>query len=239
MISIVIPVRNEESVIEKTLLKLREIKNLEYEIIVSDGNSTDKTVEICNKYADKVIEATEKQKTIAAGKNAGVAIARGEFVLFIDADIIIPEPERVIREVLATMEKDPQVFGITVSLRVFPEMETFMDYMVFGAVNWVHYFRNNWFHSGSASGEFQFVRHEAFKKIGGFEEKFAVGEDNVMFWRLSQIGKTRMLKHIGVYHTGRRAHIIGWPKLLYQWLSNSYFLAFKGRSKMNEWEPIR
>lgn len=239
MISIVIPVKNEESVIEKTLLKLKEIKTLDYEVIVSDGHSTDTTVEICKKYADKVIEPENPQKTIAAGKNAGAAVARGEFLLFIDADIIIPEPDILLNKVLSYMQSDPSILGVTVSLRVFPEMQTFLDWVIFGAVNWVHYFRNNWIGSGSSSGEFQFVRHEAFKQIGGFEEKFAVGEDNVMFWRLSRIGKTRMLKKLFVYHTGRRAHIIGWPKLLYQWLSNSFYLAFRNKSSMDKWEPIR
>ncbi len=87
MISIIIPTKNEESVIEKTLTSLKNNLSLPHEIIVTDGASTDKTVEIAKKYADKVVEhAGPERQTIAAGRNAGAAVAAGDFLAFMDAD---------------------------------------------------------------------------------------------------------------------------------------------------------
>lgn len=54
MISFIIPTLNEESVLEN-ILKWLSGFNGEHEIIVSDGKSNDRTIEIANKYADKVV----------------------------------------------------------------------------------------------------------------------------------------------------------------------------------------
>ena len=59
MISFIIPTLNEEKTIEKTLKNLSEYFG-EKEIIVSDGRSSDKTIEIAKKYTDKVIIHDEK-----------------------------------------------------------------------------------------------------------------------------------------------------------------------------------
>jgi glycosyltransferase involved in cell wall biosynthesis len=62
MISFVIPSLNEEATIEKTLLWISKYSG-EKEIILSDGRSTDKTLEIARKYTDKIViyEGTERQ----------------------------------------------------------------------------------------------------------------------------------------------------------------------------------
>ena len=58
------------------------------------------------------------------------------------------------------------------------------------------------------------VRRDVFTKMGGFNEKLTAGEDHEFFQRLAKAGKTHFEKSLTVYHTGRREHEIGWPKLL-------------------------
>ena len=84
-ISIIVPTRNESETIAVTLAPLREPGVLE--VIVADGASRDDTREIAQSLADCVIEAPPGR---ARQMNAGAAAARGEILLFLHADTIVP-----------------------------------------------------------------------------------------------------------------------------------------------------
>jgi len=88
-ISIITPTYNSA----KTLAScLDSIKNQDYkgdiEIIIADGGSTDSTLEIAQKYTDKIYP--NPLKTGEAGKAAGVKHARNEIIALIDSDNILP-----------------------------------------------------------------------------------------------------------------------------------------------------
>ena len=90
MISFIIPTLNEETTIEKTLKNIKEF-SLDKEIIVSDGGSKDRTTEIAKRFTDKVLVHSKKERqNIAGGRNSGAKEAKGEFVVFVDADVLIP-----------------------------------------------------------------------------------------------------------------------------------------------------
>ncbi len=239
MLSIIIPTLNEEKVIEKTLKSLRDYKG-DYEIIVSDGRSTDRTIEISKKYADKVMvyEGITRQ-TIAMGRNLGASVAKGEYLLFLDADIYIPDINIFFARAISFFEKDSKLVGYSVYLKVFPEMANFADRFFFSLFNHMFYFLSNILHIGASYGEFQMVRNDSFKKLGGYNEKIAVAEDNEFFKRLAKSGKTIIDSKLIVYHTGRRAHKIGWPRLLVSWWVNQLSVSFLNKSYNSEWKEIR
>lgn len=241
MLSIIIPTRNEEKIIGETLKKLRDgITEHAFELIVADGGSTDRTIEIAHRYADVVLEFHEKErKTIAWGKNKGAQAAKGDMLLFIDADIALPQPNELLRAALARFAADPKLVGLTANLRVFPGMETFADWFFFGMVNRDHWLNNNVFQSGSASGEFQMIPKRAFDQVHGYKDYLPVAEDNDMFRRLAEIGHTRIARDLTAYHTGRRAHEVGWPRLLREWLVNYLSVRFFDRSHHKEWYEVR
>jgi GT2 family glycosyltransferase len=83
------------------------------------------------------------------------------------------------------------------------------------------------------------VRAQSFKKIGGYNEKLVVAEDNDLFLRLSKIGKVKKIWNLKVYHTGRRAHQIGWLKLLFEWLTNYFSVLIFKKSISKKWKEIR
>ena len=83
------------------------------------------------------------------------------------------------------------------------------------------------------------VREEIFRRVGGFNEALVAAEDCELFSRISNIGRVFFQKDLLVYHTGRRAHAIGWPRLLYQWTANGISVALYKKAHSKEWTPIR
>ncbi|MCK9313305.1 MAG: glycosyltransferase [Methanocorpusculum sp.] len=90
MISVVVPSFNEESGIEACLKSLcdQTLPRDQYEIIVVDGNSKDKTREIAEKYADKVFIQTSKK--VGGARNDGVLASRYDLIVTTDADCFLP-----------------------------------------------------------------------------------------------------------------------------------------------------
>lgn len=239
-LSIIIPTLNEEKILEKTLKALRQLNAVDYEIIVSDGRSTDRTVNIAKQYADVVVEhqGTARQ-TIGQGRNAGAGVAKGEYLLFLDADVFIPEINDFFVKALNLFAGDAKLAGLTVSLKVLPESVTLSDKLFFGLVNRLHQLNNNVLRIGSSSGEFMLVKAGTFRGIDGFNPALVSGEDMDMFSRLNKTGRTKIETGLYVLHTSRRAHRTGWIPLLTVWLANSLFNKILKKSLSKEWSVIR
>ncbi len=84
-ISVIIPTYNEESVIEECLESLNFQTFKDFEIIVVDDGSTDKTWEILSKF--KIQKFKQNHLGPAAARNLGASRARGEILVFVDADM--------------------------------------------------------------------------------------------------------------------------------------------------------
>ena len=83
MISIIIPTLNEEKYLPKLLGCIRNQAYKNYEVIVADAGSKDKTREIAKKHGCRIV----KGGMPAVGRNSGARIAKGSILLFADADI--------------------------------------------------------------------------------------------------------------------------------------------------------
>jgi glycosyltransferase involved in cell wall biosynthesis len=239
LISIIIPTLEEEKLIAKTLAALEFSSS--HEIIVSDGGSRDRTVALARPLADRVlVHAGPSRQTIAQGRNAGAAIASGEFLVFLDADCTVQNPELFFREAVRQFRENEKLVALAARLRVSPEKETFGDKVVFSATNAITRFRNNVWQKGDApGGEFQMVRATAFQSSGGYREDLVTCEDRDFFARLARIGRVRSDSRLTVFHTGRRGHAVGWPRLILIFLANTISFRLRGKSYSKEWEPIR
>ena len=151
----------------------------------------------------------------------------------------MPKPSEFLKKLTACFEREPKLLAATVSIRVRPNDETWPDFFIFGFINYLYFAMNNVLRIGAASGEFQFVRTDAFRKVNGFNEKLVVAEDQDLFQRLSKLGRIRIVLSLLAYHSGRRAHVVGWPKLLWKWWTNYFSLVVLRRSTSKEWEPLR
>ena len=89
MISVIIPVYNVEKYISQCLDSVCNQTNRDLEIILVDDGSTDASDKICDEYAchDKRIHVIhQKNSGAAAAKNAGLRVASGEYLSFVDSD---------------------------------------------------------------------------------------------------------------------------------------------------------
>lgn len=238
-ISIVIPTLREEQYLERTLKNLQSLQ-LPHEIIISDGGSTDGTLEIARRYTDKIVVWDKSHRqTFGEAKNAGAALAQGEYFVFIDADVILPEPEHFFREILNFFAANPKVVAATVPLKVLPDHARFGDRFFMEPLNIWYILSNNYLHFANASGEFQMVRADAFKRVGGFSEHLIGGEDTDFFNKLGRIGRTRIYTKLAAYHTCRRPHKVGWVKLYFIWLWQGITVLMFKQTAMKEWKVIR
>ncbi len=109
LLSIIVPGQNVEAYIGKCLDSLldQDISSSDYEIIVVNDGSTDKTKEIVEGYVSShsnVILINQQNKGLSGARNSGVKVARGSYVMYIDSDDYIEK--NVLGGLLAQAERD-------------------------------------------------------------------------------------------------------------------------------------
>lgn len=103
-ISAVLIVKNESRTIDACLAALRQVAD---EIVVADTGSDDETLEKARAHTDKVI-SLNWEDDFSIARNAAIAVATGDWVLSIDADEVIREPETARRQLLDFIQFQPQ-----------------------------------------------------------------------------------------------------------------------------------
>jgi len=110
LVSIVIPVRNEETALRRLLNTFKRQTYKNFEVIVVDGHSTDETVRIAKKYGARVIEEHGAYRSPANARNIGVEESVGEIIGIMDSDNEV-EPNFVKSTVDAYLKDKNRFFG--------------------------------------------------------------------------------------------------------------------------------
>ncbi|MDD3939883.1 MAG: glycosyltransferase, partial [Patescibacteria group bacterium] len=90
MLSIIIPTLNEEKYLPRLLESIKRQEFSDYEIIVSDAGSSDKTKMVAENYGANFI-LSNKIKHPSFQRNKGAEISKGGILLFLDADSVLPD----------------------------------------------------------------------------------------------------------------------------------------------------
>ncbi len=239
--SIIIPTFNEEKLLPALLSEISDAelkKRFDYEVIVSDGGSRDKTLEIAKRYADKVVEHHESSRQlISQGRNRGAETASGEILIFINADIRISELEKLFMKIEDEFFPGNYI-AMTCGVKVFPEDEIFSDRLFLGFYNRYFSFLN-FIGLGMGRGECQVIRKVDFFELNGYNEEMAAGEDFDLFKRLRRKGKILFLKTFFVFESPRRYRKYGHVKVFFTWLANALSVMAFNKSLSDDWEDIR
>lgn len=186
MISVVVPTLNEAKYLENTLqCLLNQRCSKPYELIVADGGSTDATLRIAERYADRVVIA--QRKGVAAERNAGARVAKGKVLVFVDADTLLL-PHSLERLMAPFRQKG--VVGV--ACPILPLSNKLADLLSFFALN-CFVKLSILFEVPQVCGTCCSYSKEAFERVGGFNEGLNHLEDFDFSLRISKLGKIAWL----------------------------------------------
>ena len=203
MLSIIIPTLNEEELLPKLLRSIKRQTFSDSEIIIADADSTDGTKEIAKKFGAKLV----KGGLPAVGRNQGAKASKGDLLLFLDADVILPDMflEKMVKEFerknlnVASILIDPQTSKKKIKL--------FFDYFYNYPVKKLEKF----FPYGMMAYLIEKNLHE---KIKGFDERIKLAEDIDYLRRAAKFGKFGVLREVKVSFSLRRFYQDGWAKVI-------------------------
>lgn len=220
MISIVIPAYNEEKYLPKLLKCIKQQTYKDYEIIVADADSNDKTRRIAKKYGCKIVEGGMP----SVGRNNGAKAAKGNILLFLDADVQFDKNflENAVKEIKA---RDLDVAGC----HTFPLTSHIIDKIFFSIFN-VWTFATQFFYP-NASGSGIFCKKWLHEKVKGFDETIKLSEDMDYAKRCGRHGKFRIIKSAKSYVAMRRFEKEGRFKIGFKLLLSAFYRIFLGEIK--------
>ncbi len=231
LVSIVIPALNEEKNIVSCLKSIRAQKYAgRVELIVVDGRSKDKTVELAKKYADRVLVA--RKPIIAAGRQKGCMAAKGDILVFSDADVVADE--NWLARLVEPFEDEKTVctFG-AIYLRDGSALDSFLSKHVF-----TFFLRaSNALGFSSGAGSNMAVRATAFKTLGGFR-MVVTGEDVDLQSRLRRVGKIVFVPSAVISTSARRIKKWGFWKFVAFHAKNWVGMNLLHEQPMAEYEKL-
>lgn len=223
--SIVIPAFNEEDFLPKTLHAVKKAMGTVAhigEIVVVNNNSTDNTAEIAEKHGAKVV--FEKKNQIATARNSGAKAAKGQYIIFLDADTSITSD--ILNKALNLMQKGAAGGGITVQFD--SKLSKSSDFFL---ALWNKFSKT----FKIAAGCFIFCEKKAFDDFGGFNEKLYASEELYFCLALKKWAKKHkkeviIIHDISIISSARKFH---WYKASDMWklIFIVIFLPFFGFSK--------
>lgn len=212
MISIIIPVWNEEKYLPKLLDCIKKQKYENYEIIVADADSTDKTKQIAREHGCKIV----KGGSPAVGRNNGAKIAKGEILAFFDADVQFSQD--FLRNVIDEFKhRKLDVAGCLIK-----PLSNGMIYRIFFVIYNFIIFLIQFFYP-NAAGCSIFCKKSLYKKVKGFDETIKLGEDLDYVNRCSKHGKFRIIKSEKVSLSMRRFDHEGKLKVAFRHIASALY----------------
>jgi glycosyltransferase involved in cell wall biosynthesis len=194
MLSIVVPTYNEEAFLPRLLASIDAQDFTDLEVVVADNHSRDRTRAVARAHGARVVSGG----TPAVGRNRGAQAARGDYLMFLDADVVLPEGflSRIIRRF------DEDYVDICIPW-IRPIDGTKAIYRT------IYQFSNTFYKLMEALqpqglGVCILVTRRLHERVGGFAESKRVSEDYDYISRAAKVGRFRVFTNVHVYHSVRR-----------------------------------
>lgn len=208
-LSVVIPTLNEEENLGQCVKSLACQTMQNFEVIIADGGSVDRTVDIAetNGFTVLTVEKT-RPHDVSTAKNLGAKHAVGDVLFFLDADMIL-EPNCF--EVLTKGYEESDVVGI--ALKVLPSESNRIEKVMYECNNYLARFGNMiGLHEISYFSCHSYLR-DAFMWVGGFRMDLLACEDLDLSLRLRRLGR---------YIVTPRSVLWTSPRRLREWSRHGY-----------------
>lgn len=214
LVSVIITTRNEE---ERIIRLINSIKGQTYrykEIILVDNNSSDKTPEIAKEMGVKVFNYGPER---SAQRNYGAKISKGDYLLFIDADMELSKD--VLKECIEKCKQADNMGGV-----IIPEHSIGKNF-------WekVKSFERSFYNlkGDETTDAARFFTRQAFNKVGGYDEKITGPED----WDLPE-----NVKRLGYKITRVKSVIYHYERInsLFDLLKKKFYYALKSHRYLSK-----
>ena len=218
-VSVVVPTWNEERYLPRCLSSLVNQKHTEpFEIIVVDGGSTDRTLEVAEEYSVKAL--VRPGLPVGAARNIGARHAEGEVLAFIDADTIASE--HWVNEIANAFNHNPDVVGVTGP--TYPYEGSHLDALAYHvATGWAQrlFLKLGFPHVAGFNCAY---RKCAFWNAKGFDEGRELSEDVLLSMRIRHEGRVLFNPEMIAYTSLRRIQQFGYAYLTTYYAINALAL---------------
>lgn len=231
--SVIIPTLNEEKYLPKILTDLVKQKNKDFEVVVIDASSEDKTKMKAEDFKDKLSLRfyTVKKKNVAYSRNVGASKSNGNYLVFLDADTRIrPTFIKLLKKVV-DKKKGLLFIPYIIADDVDPQTK-----IVFSLVNFLIEF-SQYLNRPFASGGNIIIEKNLFNRLGGFDSKLFIAEDHNLIQRAYKWGvRARFLHDVVVKFSLRRMRREGQLSIFYKYLVATIHVLVRGDVKKKIFE---
>jgi len=219
MISIIIPTLNEENYLPQLLESIKRQDFTDYEIIIADGGSFDATLEIAKRFACRVIGGGLP----AQGRNEGAKIAKGDLLLFVDADSTLPP--NFLSQLIGEFKKRKLDLA---SLPVYPQGNIIDKFLYWIYNTWANLTQRILAHATQTI----LIKREIHQKIGGFDLDVKIGEDHAYARAGAKVGRFGFLNKVPALLTSaRRFECEGRLRIYTTYILAGFYMFFLGKIK--------
>lgn len=218
-LSIVIPAKNEEVYLPLLLESIARQTFTDYEVIVADAASTDRTADVARLYGARVVTGGLP----AVSRNRGAAVASGDMIVFFDAETVLQSPTFLQDEIQEMQSRHLDMgscFVASIDARL-------LDRIWYGLYNM--YAKLTERLHPHAQGSCIFVRRSVHEALGGFDERVVLCEDTEYAQRVICRGYRFANLHLHPIHmSARRLRREGYLSVAWKYVYMEIHLLFKG-----------
>lgn len=190
LVSIIITTKNEETVLKKLLYSVKKQQYKNYEIILVDNNSKDKTRDIAKKFNIRIFNWGPER---SAQRNFGASKSKGKYLLFLDADMIITS--NAVKECVESVKSTNKTEAV-----VIPEISVASNFWE-NAKTFERSFYN--LKGDEVTDAARFFSKRIFLQCGGYDKEITGPEDWDITDRIRKAGYNIARIEAKIYHHER------------------------------------
>ena len=184
-VTVIVPAYNAERYLGEALESLREQTYQDFEVLIVDDGSTDRTAEVANAFLDDRTRLIRKDNGgCASARNAGLTEARGHYISFLDADDYW-SAEKLAQEV-AFLEDHPEIC-LVFSLSTVVDQSGISSGLLKNHRASRYSFADLVIENPIGNGSCFLMRREIFQRVGQFDESLPASSDCQMWFRVAHL----------------------------------------------------